>query len=105
MELKPVRDYFIVQREAKQAKAGLVIPDTVTGGGAYPIPGRVLAVGPGRFTESGFLIPMTLRPDDLVLLYPNTGHPVETEDHITLYFHQPGDVLCVMIPEKPALLP
>ena len=74
--LKPLEDRIVVQPlEAEQVTAsGLVIPDTAK---EKPQEGKVLAVGPGRFDESGKRIPVDVQVDDVVLYSKYGGTEVK----------------------------
>jgi chaperonin GroES len=54
--------------------SGLIIPDNVA---EKPDQGVVLAVGQGRRTEEGALIPMSLKENDQVLFGRHTGELVK----------------------------
>lgn len=70
MKLKPFRNRILAQAEEEQEKSssGLVLitsPDSHSRA-------RVLAIGPGYVNKKGVRIPITVRPDDIVLYDPNT---------------------------------
>ena len=78
MQFKPMRDRAVIQvLEAETAtKSGIIIPDAAT---EKPSQGKVLAVGDGRVTEEGVVIPMEVKIGDLVLFGKNAGTPVKIE--------------------------
>ena len=92
--LKPLEDRIVVQPlEAEQVTAsGLVIPDTAK---EKPQDGKVLAVGPGRFDESGKRIPVDVQVDDVVLYskYGGTEVKYSGEEFLVL---SARDVLAVI---------
>ena len=92
--LKPLEDRIVVQPlEAEQVTAsGLVIPDTAK---EKPQEGKVLAVGPGRFDESGKRIPVDVQVDDVVLYskYGGTEVKYSGEEYLVL---SARDVLAVI---------
>ena len=59
-----------------QSAGGIYIPDNVA---QKPDQGIVLAVGLGRRTEEGTIIPMSLKENDQVLFGKNTGELVKIE--------------------------
>ena len=65
VSIKPLEDRILVHPlDAEQTTAsGLVIPDTAK---EKPQEGKVLAVGPGRFDEDGFLILFDRRKDMII---------------------------------------
>ena len=66
VSIKPLEDRVVVKpTEAEQTTAsGLVIPDTAK---EKPQEGEVVAVGEGRFDESGKRIPMDVKVGDKVV--------------------------------------
>ncbi len=95
MNLKPLDDRIVVRpNEAEtQTASGLVIPDTAK---EKPQQGEVLAVGPGKRSEtSGELIPVDINVGDTVLYskYGGTEVTVKGEDLLVL---NSRDVLAVV---------
>ena len=95
MNLKPLDDRIVVRpNEAEtQTASGLVIPDTAK---EKPQQGEVLAVGPGKRSEtSGELIPVDIKVGDTVLYskYGGTEVAVDGEDVLVL---NARDVLAVV---------
>jgi len=92
--LKPLEDRIVVKPlEAEQTTAsGLVIPDTAK---EKPQEGKVLAVGPGRFDESGKRIPVDVQVDDVVLYskYGGTEVKYDGEEYLVL---SARDVLAII---------
>ena len=85
MNLQPLEDRIVVrpaQAEATTA-SGLVIPDTAK---EKPQQGEVLAVGPGRRSDTGDLIPLDIAVGDTVVYskYGGTEITVEGEDLLIL---------------------
>lgn len=62
---KPLHNYVLLTRieEENKTAGGIIIPDTAK---EKPVRGRVVAVGDGFF-ENGQKIPMSVKPDDVVL--------------------------------------
>ena len=86
MKLQPLEDRIVVRPgESEETTAsGLVIPDTAK---EKPQQGEVLAVGPGRRTEStGDLVPLDVSTGDTVVYskYGGTEITVEGEDLLIL---------------------
>ena len=95
MNLKPLDDRIVVRpNEAEtQTASGLVIPDTAK---EKPQQGEVLAVGPGKRSEtSGDIIPVDIKVGDTVLYskYGGTEVAVDGEDLLVL---NSRDVLAVV---------
>ena len=92
--IKPLEDRIVVQPlDAEQTTAsGLVIPDTAK---EKPQEGTVLAVGPGRWDESGNRIPIDVNIGDVVLYskYGGTEVKYDNEEYLVL---SARDVLAVI---------
>ena len=92
--LKPLEDRILVRPEEgeEQTASGIYIPDTAK---EKPQEGTVLAVGPGRRSESGDLIPMDVKEGDRVVYskYGGTEIKVEGEELLIL---SSRDVLAVV---------
>ena len=78
MNLNPLHDRVVVRRiEAeKQSLGGIIIPDTA---GEKPDSGVVLAVGPGRRTVAGDLVPMSVEVNDQVMFAKFAGETVKID--------------------------
>jgi chaperonin GroES len=78
MKLNPLHDRVVVKRIEADTKtsSGLIIPDNVA---EKPDQGIVLAVGAGRRTEAGTLVPMSLNVDDKVLFGKFAGQTVKIQ--------------------------
>ena len=85
MKLQPLEDRIVVRpAEAEETTvSGLVIPDTAK---EKPQQGEVLAVGPGRRSETGDLIPTDVAAGDTVVYskYGGTEISVDGEDLLIL---------------------
>ena len=68
--LNPLGDRVLVQeyknKEEKRTATGIIIPETVSADDVKL--GKVVAVGPGLYTQSGTLIPMSVKVGDEVVL-------------------------------------
>ena len=78
MKLNPLHDRVVVKRIESDTKtsSGIFIPDNVA---EKPDQGIVLAVGAGRRTEAGTLVPMSLNVDDKVLFGKFAGQAVKIQ--------------------------
>ena len=85
MKLRPLHDRVVVRRteEERKSPGGIVIPDTAT---EKPIKGEVLAVGKGKRSDKGELMPLDLKVGDRVLFGKYSGQTVRLK----------GDELLVM---------
>ena len=78
MKLNPLHDRVVVKRIEADTKtaSGIFIPDNVA---EKPDQGIVLAVGAGRRTEAGTLVPMSLQENDKVLFGKFAGQTVKIQ--------------------------
>jgi chaperonin GroES len=85
MKIRPLHDRIIVKRldEEKKTASGIVIPDTAA---EKPDQGEVVAVGAGRRSDNGVLIPLDVHAGDRVLFGKYSGQTVRVK----------GDELLVM---------
>ncbi len=92
--LRPLEDRILVRPEEGQETtvSGIVIPDTAK---EKPQEGTVLAVGPGKRSDSGELIPMDVKEGDRVVYskYGGTEIKVEGEELLIL---SARDVLAIV---------
>ncbi|MCS7227808.1 MAG: co-chaperone GroES [Endomicrobia bacterium] len=94
MKVKPLGDRVIVKPlEEKEVKKGsIIIPDTAK---EKPQQGEVIAVGKGKMTDDGKLIPMELKVGDKVLYGKYSGTEIKIDDQEYLILHQ-DDVLGII---------
>ena len=78
MKLNPLHDRVVVKRvnADTQTAGGIIIPDNVA---EKPDQGIVLAVGQGRRTSEGALIPVSLKENDKVLFGKFAGQQVKIQ--------------------------
>lgn len=78
MKIRPLQDRVIVERlaEEEKTKGGIIIPDTAK---EKPMQGKVIAVGKGRVTEDGKLLPLTVKAGDTILFSKYAGTEVKIE--------------------------
>ncbi len=94
MSLHPLEDRIVVRPAAAEEKtaSGLVIPDTAK---EKPQQGEVLAVGPGRRSESGELIPLDINVGDTVV-YSQYGGTEIAQDGEDLLILAGRDILAIV---------
>jgi len=93
-QIRPLADRVVVKplEETEQMRGGLYIPDTAK---EKPQQGEVIAVGPGRLTESGERIAMELKEGDRVLYGKYSGTEITVGDEQYLILRE-SDVLAVV---------
>ena len=79
MKFVPLYDRIVVKRvEEKEVKKGsIIIPDTAK---EKPQKAQVIAVGPGKTTEEGKVIPLTVKIGDFVLIGKYAGNELRVDD-------------------------
>ena len=94
MDVSPVGDRVLVRPVApeKLTKGGLIIPDSAT---RHPQVGRVVAAGPGRHSVTGVLLPMPVKPGDLVFFSRYAGSAVKMGQDDALVLMSVEDVQAV----------
>ena len=67
MNIKPLSDHILIEpvKEEERTKAGIFLPDTASKEKSEE--GVVIAVGPGKKTEDGKIMMMSVKPGDKVL--------------------------------------
>ena len=85
MKFEPLHDRILVKRiEEKEAvKGGIIIPDSAK---EKPQEGEVVAVGNGKMTEDGKIIPLDVKAGDRILLgkYSGTEIKIDDEEYLIL---------------------
>ena len=78
MKFRPLHDRVVVKRveEDTKTKGGIIIPDTAQ---EKPMRGEIISVGPGGRDESGKLIPIDVKPGDIVLFGKWSGTEVKID--------------------------
>ncbi len=78
MNVRPLRDRVVVRRieEQEQKVGGIIIPDTAK---EKPQQGKVVAVGSGRVTDEGKVIPLDVKVDDTVLFGKYSGTEIKLD--------------------------
>ncbi|HDS74285.1 MAG TPA: co-chaperone GroES [Firmicutes bacterium] len=94
MTIKPLGDRVLVQpiEETNQVQGGIIIPDTAK---EKPQQGKVVAVGPGKTTESGTVLPMDVAAGVTVLYGKYAGTEVKIDGEKYLIMSQ-NDILGIV---------
>jgi chaperonin GroES len=94
MKLRPLGDRVLVQaqEEKEVKKGGIIIPDTAK---EKPQEGLIIAVGKGKVSDEGKVIPMDVKAGDKILFGKYSGTEVKIDDKEYLIMHQ-EDILGVI---------
>ena len=94
LSLKPLADRVVVEPAPAEDKSagGIILPDTAQ---EKPQQGTVVAVGPGKVSESGSKVDMTVKKSDKVLYGKYSGSEV-TFDGVDYVIMRESDILAVL---------
>jgi len=94
MNLRPLQDRIIVKRleEETMTAGGIFIPETAK---EKPQKGEVIAVGNGKKTEDGKVIPIDVKKGDKVLFgkYAGTDIKIDGQEYLIM---REDDILGIM---------
>ena len=94
MKVRPLHDRIIVSRieEGEQKVGGIIIPDSAK---EKPQEGKVMAVGKGKVTEDGKVLPMDVKEGDRILFGKYSGTEVKVDGDELVVMHE-EDVMAVI---------
>ena len=94
MNIRPLHDRIIVERleEETTTAAGIIIPDSAK---EKPQQGKVVAVGKGKVTEDGKVLPLDVKTGDTVLFGKYAGTEVKLDGKEYLMMRE-DDILGVV---------
>jgi chaperonin GroES len=94
MKVRPLHDRILVKRveEEQKTAGGIIIPDTAK---EKPQEGRVIAVGNGKITDEGKLIPLEVSVGDRILFGKYSGSEINLDGAEHLIIRE-EDVLAVL---------
>jgi chaperonin GroES len=94
MNIKPLADRVVIKPLDQEEKkvGGIIIPDTAK---EKPMQGEVIAVGPGKISDSGQKVAMEVKKGDKVLYgkYSGTEVTVDGQDYLIM---RESDILAVL---------
>ena len=72
LRIKPLADRVVVEPKIaeEKTKGGIILPDTAK---EKPVEGTIVAVGTGKKTDNGQMIPLEVKIDDRVLYGKYSG--------------------------------
>lgn len=94
MSVKPLADRVLVEplEAAEKTAGGLYIPDNAK---EKPQKGKIIAVGPGKASDSGTIVKMEVKAGDTILYGKYSGTEVEVDGKDYLIMRE-SDVLAVI---------
>jgi chaperonin GroES len=86
VHIRPLHDRLIVKRvdeQEQRSAGGIIIPDTAK---EKPQEGKVVAVGKGKLSDDGKLIPLDVKAGDRILFgkYSGSEIKIEGEEHLIM---------------------
>lgn len=95
MNIKPLADHVLIEplKEEQKTASGILLPETIEK--ERPEQGKIVAVGPGKKTEEGKVIPMNVKEGDTVLFTKYGPNEVKIEDKEYLIAKE-EDILAIL---------
>lgn len=80
MNIKPLSDHILIEplKQEEKTKSGILLPETAEK--ERPEQGKVIAVGPGRKTDDGKVVPIDVKVGDVVLFTKYGPNEVKIDD-------------------------
>lgn len=93
-KIRPLGDRVIVEAMTQEtSKSGIIIPDTANK--EKPQQGKVVAVGPGRLSDTGERLSPEVKEGDVVLFGKYSGTEIEVGSNELLILRE-SDILAVL---------
>ena len=94
MKIRPLEDGVVIKQTNPEDKTtgGIILPDSAK---EKPQTGTVIAVGPGRFSENGKLLKMSVKKNDKVIYAKYSGSEVELDGKKYVLLHE-RDILGIV---------
>ena len=94
MKVKPLSDRIVVKPEPAEEKtaSGIILPDTAQ---EKPQMGTVMGIGPGKISDTGDVISMTLKKGDKVLYGKYSGTEIKVNGDDVLIMRE-SDILATL---------
>ncbi|MCC6963963.1 MAG: co-chaperone GroES [candidate division Zixibacteria bacterium] len=94
MNIHPLQDRVLVKplQQEEVKKGGIIIPDTAK---EKPQEGQIMAAGPGRLSDDGKLLAMSVKVGDKILYGKYSGSEVSVDGAEFLIMRE-SDILAVL---------
>jgi chaperonin GroES len=95
VELKPLADRIIVKplEAEEKTKGGIVLPETAK---EKPQEGKIVAVGKGKTTDDGKVVPLEVKVGDRVLYGKYTGTEITTREGEEYLIMKEEDIFAIV---------
>jgi chaperonin GroES len=95
MKIKPLSDHILIEpmKKEEKTKTGILLPDTAEK--ERPEQGKVIAVGSGRKTDEGKIIPLEVKEGNIVLFTKYGPNEIKVDDKEYLIAKE-EDILAIL---------
>ncbi|MDP3982118.1 MAG: co-chaperone GroES [bacterium] len=95
MKIRPLSDHVVIEplKREEKTESGILLPETAEK--ERPEQGRVVAVGPGKTTDEGKIMPMQVKEGDIVLFTKYGPNEVKVKEKEYL-IAKADDILAVL---------
>ena len=95
MKIRPLSDHILIEplKQEEKTKSGILLPETAEK--ERPEQGKVIAVGAGKKTEDGKVIPLDLKEGDVVLFTKYAPNEIKIDEKEYLIARE-DDILAVL---------
>ncbi|BCN92619.1 10 kDa chaperonin [Thiomicrorhabdus immobilis] len=95
MNIKPLQDRVVVRRveEQKESAGGIILPGSAQ---EQQNIGEVVAVGPGKASDSGAIIAMTVKVGDKVMFGQYAGQEVKDDAGQPVMIMREDDIVAII---------
>ena len=95
MKIKPLSDHILIEaiKEEEKTKGGIFIPETASKEKSET--GNVIAIGPGKKTDDGKIVPLSVKPGDKVLFSKYGPSEIKVDDKEYLIATE-ADILAII---------
>jgi len=95
MNIKPLHDRVVIRQveEEQESAGGILLPGSAQ---EKQNMGEVVAVGPGKASEAGSVIPMTVKVGDKVMFGQYSGQEVKDDKGETLMVMREDDIIAII---------
>lgn len=95
MKIKPLQDRVVIRRveEEKETAGGIILPGSAQ---EQQNMGEVIAVGPGKASDSGTIVAMTVKVGDKVMFGQYSGQEVKDDAGKPLMIMREDDLIAII---------
>lgn len=95
MNIKPLADHILIEPISleEKTKTGILLPETAEK--EKPEKGKIIAVGPGKKTSAGKIIPLSVKKGDIVLFTKYGPNEIKINDKEYLIAKE-EDILAIL---------